>query len=445
MTRPRLECLFLAFIILATAASASDWPRFRGANFDGISAEKDWSAAWPADGPQQLWSAMLGPGGSSIVISQNRLYTMGNVGNTDIVYCIDAETGKEIWRHTYACPLDKRSFEGGPASTPTINGDQVFTVSHKGDIFCLDALTGAVVWSKNLMSDFKGQRPQGGFAGSALIDGDRVILETGGVGSSTVALNKRDSSLVWAAGDDHLGYSSPIPWMYKEKRAVLLFKSRALVALDLTGGAEFWRFPWKTSWDVQSAVPIPAGDKVLLASGYGQGAALLQIKDGAPVVIWTNQNLCSQLNAAILIKDYLYGISSDNGPQATLNCVNFNTGELKWSQKGLGAGALMAAQLYQMRWQIELFFRWIKGHLRIKHYFGTSANAVKTQIWIAVAVYLMVAILHKQLNLPSTLHRTFQLLSVHPFEKMPIHELLTETGVQNSTPLSHNQLLMCAL
>ena len=103
---------------------------------------------------------------------------------------------------------------------------------------------------------------------------------------------------------------------------------------------------------------------------------------------------------------------------------------------------LTVAQLYRMRWQIELFFRWIKGHLRIKHYFGTSANAVKTQIWIAVAVYLMVAILHKQLNLPGTLHRTFQLLSVHPFEKTPIHELLTENEFQNSTTLNQNQLLL---
>jgi len=104
--------------------------------------------------------------------------------------------------------------------------------------------------------------------------------------------------------------------------------------------------------------------------------------------------------------------------------------------------ALTVAQLYRLRWQIELFFRWIKGHLRIKHYFGTSANAVKTQIWIAVAVYLMVAILHKQLDLPGTLHRTFQLLSVHPFEKIPIHELLTENELENSTPLNHNQLLL---
>jgi hypothetical protein len=88
--------------------------------------------------------------------------------------------------------------------------------------------------------------------------------------------------------------------------------------------------------------------------------------------------------------------------------------------------ALSVARLYKLRWRIELFFRWIKQHLRIKHFYGTSSNAVKTQIWIAVTVYLLIAILHKQLNLPGTLHRTLQLLSVHPFEKVSLQELLTQ-------------------
>lgn len=104
--------------------------------------------------------------------------------------------------------------------------------------------------------------------------------------------------------------------------------------------------------------------------------------------------------------------------------------------------ALSVAKIYRLRWRIELFFRWIKGHLHIKHYYGTSPNAVKTQIWIAVAVYLMVAIVHKELALPGTLHRTLQLLSVHPFEKMPLHELLAETDFKYSLTLDCNQLLL---
>ena len=108
----------------------------------------------------------------------------------------------------------------------------------------------------------------------------------------------------------------------------------------------------------------------------------------------------------------------------------------------LNVPSLTVPKIYRLRWRIETFFRWIKGHLRIKHYYGTSPNAVKTQIWIAVCVYLMVAIIHKELNLPGTLHRTLQLLSVHPFEKTPMHELLTENGFRHLEPLDSNQLML---
>jgi len=107
--------------------------------------------------------------------------------------------------------------------------------------------------------------------------------------------------------------------------------------------------------------------------------------------------------------------------------------------------AVVVAGIYRRRWQIELFFRWIKSHLRIKHFFGTSPNAVKTQIWIAVTTYLLIAIIHKQLGLPGKLHRTLQLLSVHPFEKVPLHELFTETEFSAPPTVGSNQLLLLDL
>lgn len=116
--------------------------------------------------------------------------------------------------------------------------------------------------------------------------------------------------------------------------------------------------------------------------------------------------------------------------------------DLVFLTNNLNIPALTVATIYRLRWRIELFFRWIKGHLRIKHYYGTSPNAVKTQIWIAVCVYLMVAIVHKELDLPGTLHRTLQLLSVHPFEKISMHELLTETDFKHLEPSNFNQLML---
>ena len=101
---------------------------------------------------------------------------------------------------------------------------------------------------------------------------------------------------------------------------------------------------------------------------------------------------------------------------------------------------VIIARIYKMRWQIELFFKWIKQHLRIKAFYGTSENAVKTQIWIAVCVYVLVAIIKKELELEPTLHRILQVLSVSLFEQLPLNELFTVEGHRNQANYTHNQL-----
>jgi IS4 transposase len=104
--------------------------------------------------------------------------------------------------------------------------------------------------------------------------------------------------------------------------------------------------------------------------------------------------------------------------------------------------ALTIAQLYRCRWQVELFFKWIKQNLRIKTFYGNSVNAVKTQVWIAVSVYVLVAILRKELKLDRSLSEILQILSVTPFEKTPIFEALSTNFTQNlETPCS-NQLVL---
>jgi hypothetical protein len=103
--------------------------------------------------------------------------------------------------------------------------------------------------------------------------------------------------------------------------------------------------------------------------------------------------------------------------------------------------ALTIAQLYRSRWRVELFFKWVKQNLRIKHFFGTSDNAVKTQVWIAVCVYLLVAIVRKELELELSLSQILQVLSVNVFEQVPLAELVAKTAPQNETSNSRNQLV----
>jgi hypothetical protein len=103
---------------------------------------------------------------------------------------------------------------------------------------------------------------------------------------------------------------------------------------------------------------------------------------------------------------------------------------------------LTICELYHSRWQVELFFKWIKQHLRIKRFFGTSENAVKTQVWIAVAVYVLVAIVRKRLNLELSLHEMLQILSITPFEKIPMIQLLTYSATNQDSYDDPNQLIL---
>lgn len=104
--------------------------------------------------------------------------------------------------------------------------------------------------------------------------------------------------------------------------------------------------------------------------------------------------------------------------------------------------AEIIAKLYKERWRIELFFKWIKQHLRIKKFFGTSLNAVYTQIWIAVSTYLLIAIIKRQLNMRQELYTILQILSIGIFEKVPLSQLFEESNYKNKTTDSYNQLTL---
>jgi len=102
--------------------------------------------------------------------------------------------------------------------------------------------------------------------------------------------------------------------------------------------------------------------------------------------------------------------------------------------------AQTVADIFKLRWQIELFFRWIKQHLQIKSFCGTSANAVKTQVWVALCIYLLVAIMKKRLHLPGSLHTLLQILEVKIFERKPIQQLVRDAMKQNTEPQISNQV-----
>ncbi len=265
---------------------------------------------------------------------------MGNENNQDSVVCLDAGSGKQIWKHTYDCPLDPKYYEGGPSVTPTVDGDQVFTLSRKGDLFCLDAATGKVIWSKNIAKEVGAEIPTWGLAGSPLVEKNLLILN---VGSAGTALDKATGKVVWSSGKEAGGYSTPVGCEFNGQRCVTLFGAKTVFALNASNGKKVWEHDWKTEYDVNASEPIIAGDKVFISSGYNHGGSLLQIQDGKATVLWENKNMRNQFNSSVLLDGFLYGFDGNTGPKADLKCVEFATGNVKWNQEKLGAGALMAA------------------------------------------------------------------------------------------------------
>ncbi|MDB6171778.1 MAG: hypothetical protein JWL59_1089 [Chthoniobacteraceae bacterium] len=330
------------FSLFCTDASA-DWLHYRGPAFNGSSTEK-LPATLPSESPRQLWKASLGVGTSAITVSNGRIYSMGNLNDKDVVYCLDAKTGKEVWRHEYPLGLDKRMFEGGPASTPTLDGEHVYTVSHQGDLFCLEAATGKKIWYKHYQKDLGGRRPQWGFAGSPTVEGRMLLLDVGGESASTVALDKSTGAVLWKAGNDEAGYASPVVATIGGKRTAILFKENALVGLDIKDGRELWRSGWKTSYGVNAATPIVLpGDKIFISSGYGSGCALIAIANGKATELWRNKNLKSQVNTPVAFQNHIYGLDGQADPKSPLVCLDAARGSVVWTDKSVGGGSLVIA------------------------------------------------------------------------------------------------------
>jgi outer membrane protein assembly factor BamB len=312
------------------------WTGYRGARRDGISPDANWTP-WTGDRPNTLWTARIGSGYSAVVVFKGRAYTMGNTDDKDIVYCLDAETGEVLWTSSYNCPGVRKGFHG-PRGTPSVDDQYVFTVSWQGEMNCFDVKTGEKIWTRT-MEEFDCEHPNWGCACSPLIAGDRVIYDIGKI----VALDKATGKTIWES--DYFGiegYSSPLLFNWQGKTCVLAYPKAGLVMVDAADGRVMSTFTWQCS--VNATMPLVIGENIFVSSGYSKGGVLLKPKIDQFETLWKNKGMANTVNSSVYHEGNLYGfdgqVSSNNN---RLRCLNVETNEIKWTQDGLGTGALTLA------------------------------------------------------------------------------------------------------
>lgn len=347
---------------------AADWPQWRGPNRDGISQEKELLAKWPDSGPPLAWKQTgVGAGYAGVVIAKGRIYTLGDKTTEGAAQChlscLDLE-GQPLW----ATPFGGTWGDGGPRSTPTVDGDHVYGVSPHGDIACLATSDGHLIWKKSMSADLGGHMMSGwGYCESVLIDGDMLICTPGGDKGALVALNKNSGDLVWQAEISDAGgagYASVVTATVGgvKQYVTLLGKGGGLVSVRAKDGKFLWRHNKVAGGTANVATPVVKGDLVFYTTGYGDGgSALLKMtpaKDGVKIeekYVKNANELRNHHGGVVLVGEYLYGGHGQN--EGLPFCLRFEAGKETW-KRGRGPGGGSAAVIYADQ---HLYFRYEDG------------------------------------------------------------------------------------
>lgn len=350
MTMPSQLQAALLFVLWSVCFGAwsQDWPQFLGPTRDGVYHGTNLAASWPKEGPPLLWQKTVGPGFSGAVVASGKLILFHQVGAKEVVECLDAKNGKALWSFDYPSSYQDSYGRGeGPRATPAIADGRVYTFGAEGALHCLDFESGKKLWSIDARNRFKAGTGFFGIVCSPLVEGAAVLLNVGGKdGASIVAFDKVSGKVLWTASDDEASYSSPVAATIKGKRYVFFLIRNQLTALDPISGKVFFEFPWRPQIQasVSAATPLIIGDLIFISASYGAGAATLRFKESGPEKIWGADGVLSNHYAtSVHHNGFLYGFDGRQEQGCNLRCVELETGKMRWSEDGFGAGTLMLA------------------------------------------------------------------------------------------------------
>ena len=321
--------------------NSAEWPNWMGKNYDGISTETNWSADWPKEGLQQSWTRELGTGFSSFSVVDGLAYSMGHRDGKETVWCLNAKTGETEWTHSYSAELNSNLYEGGPGSTPTVHADMVYTLSIDGRLIGFQRKTGDKVWEVDLQKELAVGMHEWGFNSSPYILGDQLLLECGRI----VSFDRKTGKKLWQSKKHQAGYGSVRSFKYGDQTLLASVDCDGLRISHASDGTEVAFTEWKSPFRTNSTTPIILKDRIFISTGYNVGSALFQLTPDGLKEIYSQRKMRNHFNNSILYEGHLYGFdgNSNLGRVVRLTCIDFETGKLKWQQRGLGCGSLMIA------------------------------------------------------------------------------------------------------
>jgi outer membrane protein assembly factor BamB len=317
--------------------AVSYWTDFRGPHRDGVYSEAPIDTNWP---PNMLWKEPVGGGYASFSFGEGRAYTIEQRRGKEAVTAYDPATGREVWAFSYTASFDEPLGGPGPRATPVYHDGLVYSLGANGDLYALSAKNGRPKWSKNILTDNDTKNVHWAMAGSPLIVDDMVIVTPGGTnGRSIVAYNRLTGAPIWRSLNDRAAYTSPILATFGGRREIVWISGERVVGIALEDGKLLWEYPFPAQMDMNCSQPVVIDEThVLLSSGDGPGAALLEISESGAKEIWKNNRLKNKFNSSVLRDGFVYGLDG-----TILECMDPKTGEVKWKGGRYGFGQVLLA------------------------------------------------------------------------------------------------------
>jgi outer membrane protein assembly factor BamB len=366
-----------SLLVLSGSPNSPDWPGWRGPHRDDLSAASGLLKQWPEGGPPLLWQAQgLGAGFSSLAISGNRIYTMGDRRDGQYVLALNRADGKTVWATRVGEAWDD-SNAPGPRGTPTLDGDSVYAIGTEGEVVCLNTVTGQVRWQKSMVRDYNGKMMSGWkFSESPLVDGDNLLFTPGSSEALIVAVDKHTGKDIWRAeggavvgnaGKDGAGYASMVISEGAGVRQYVQLAGRGLFGVRAQDGKILWSYNRVANNVANIPTPVVRGDYVFASTGYGTGSVLLKLSpstDGVAakeVYFLDAKTFQNHHGGFVLVGDYIYGGQGHNNGFPI--CLDFLTGKVKWGgdirpEGSQGSAAVAYADGH-------LYFRYQNGAMKL--------------------------------------------------------------------------------